>query len=89
MTYKPAANRLIPEVSTVQGTEREMVDTPPSSVTRLKFQINTLYNIKVRKGTRKHAAVYSLCNIPYTVSFTYSTAINVALSHLKSQHQKP
>lgn len=56
MTYKPAANRPIPEVSTVQGTEREMVNTSLSPIMCPKFQIN-MYNVKVRKYTRKHTAV--------------------------------
>lgn len=66
-----------------------MVNTSLSPIMDLKFQISTFHNVEVRKYRRKHAAVYSLCIIPYAMSFTYSTAINVALSHLKSQHQKP
>lgn len=89
VTYKPAANRLIPEVTTVQGTEREMVNTSPSPITCSQVQTNMLHNVKVRKYTRKHAAVSSLCVRPYIVSFTYSTAINMAFSLCKSQHQKP
>lgn len=56
MTYKPAANRPMPEVRSVQGTAKEMMNTSLSYC--LKFQINTLYHVKVRKNPRKHAAVY-------------------------------
>lgn len=78
MTYKPAANRPIPEVSSVQGTDKEMVNTS------LLSQIPNKYNVpcKGQEESNKARCCIYLCNIACTMSFTRGRGITMALSPL-------